>query len=283
MACKSLVNNNETNTGRPHANSIYEAISFYDPSLPARSLRDTTYVNQSLSKFPILSFVNEPMSHFQNASIKPFISTITDVMHERSSVPENISNAYRYCCPFVMRSSNLSLNSLQEISKSLLLPNDGDGIAQLSDDRDPSQPLMNAVFHRLYGIDAPELYSVSFVTINSKTFYRRNGHLSHLALRYFIETFKSAKVYVERTVLAQQVDRHNRPLSSFWFGWQEKPTSDELKLLDHLEQLLRTEPLEIKERVMSQIDPRMASEHQQYFINLNALLVITGFCHVFVK
>jgi len=140
----------------------------------------------------------------------------------------------------------------------------------------------STIFHRLYAVDAPELYSITFINTNGQTFKRRNGHLCHLALRYYISQFSSS--HITRESLAEPLeDRYKRHLSSFWFVWLTPPIPEELQVLDDILTTIVQEPQWVKERLVSTSDPRDASNNQPFFLNLNALLVLAGFCHVFTK
>ena len=78
-------------------------------------------------------------------------------------------------------------------------------------------------------------------------------------------------------------DIYNRPLKEFWFRFSSPQiTEQEKNYINYLELLLSGQP-EICLRLMSPISNTQATTSNYFLISLNALLVVTGFCHVFTK
>lgn len=252
------------------------------------TLREMTYVTITTAAFPLFAFVNEPVSHLCNGVVRQSVLIAADLMEEQFSVPTNIAEAYEHLNPFVSCVNNILLNYLSPpISAAKLVPNDGDGLVEIRIEAQLQDPLSGAVFHRLHAIDAPELCATHFIKVsNNNVFKQKNGHLSHLAVHYYLRTFASATIHKEQCRLGQgtQVtDNYNRQISSFWFMWKRSPSSEELSVLDEIiKSLLGSEP-PVKARIMSNTDPRNATPEEPFLLNLNALLVLSGFCHVFTK
>lgn len=273
--------------GRPTSLSIFEALGEHHIATSEASLRETTYVAITVSKFPMLSFVNEPISHLASPAVRSMIDILSDTMLESGSIPTNIATAYNSLSPYVVDASALSSSSFSPpVSLDLLVPNDGDGIVELS----ASQPnvLDDAVFHRLYSVDAPELYSTSFINVNGNILRRRNGHLSHLALHFYLHSFSKPKgtalIFKENPRFGRTpVDKYLRPLSSFWFAWFQVPSSAELQMLDAITEVLHGQEGSVRSRLMSNFSPRTAETEKPFFLHMNALLVVSGFCYTYAK
>lgn len=247
-----------------------------------------TYVTMTTAAFPLLAFVNEPVSHLCNGVVRQSVLIAADIMEEQFTVPTNIAEAYEPLSPFVTCVDNISLNSLsQPISVKKLVPNDGDGLVEIRNQAQPQDPLAGAVFHRLHAIDAPELHTTHFIKVsNNNIFKRRNGHLSHLAVHYYLRIFESATIHKEQCRFGQALhvtDKYNRQISSFWFLWKRSPSLEELPVLDEIIKSLTGSEPSVKARIMSNTDPRNATPEQPFLLNINALLVLSGFCHVFTK
>lgn len=202
-------------------------------------------------------------------------------------VPESIASAYSILSPYVLDASQLSIQTSLSLAilPQLLVPNDGDGIVQL---RSPHK-LDHAIHHRLFAVDAPELYATSFVHANGVTIKRRNGHLAHLAVHYYMDNFlgtgtASIRTEIPRNGAQQPMDNYQRRISSFWFVWTESPNASELAILDEVSDVLtQLRHREARARVMSMSDPRNATAASPFLLNLNALLVLAGFCHVYTR
>ena len=276
--------------GRPTCTNVFEVLSNNEYlEISEQSLRDAASVAMTVSNFPLLSYVNEPISHLASPTIRPLVQILADTFQESHSVPHNIAEAYYNSSPYVNSASSLTPLSLSNpIPLEMLVPNDGDGIVELT--VQPTQPgaLQNAIYHRLYGIDAPELFCVSFINANGKTLTRRNGHLSHLAVHYYLQQFGRPKgtslICKENPRYGESpVDRYRRPLSVFWIVWYQRPSSDELIVLDEILASLEGEEGVVRSRMISDFHPMDATTNKPFFLNLNALLVLSGFSHVYTK
>ncbi|KXJ15554.1 hypothetical protein AC249_AIPGENE10345 [Exaiptasia diaphana] len=228
----SAQNSSEVVCGRP---TMFDIIANSEQSFFSESaLRETSYVAMAVSKFPLLAFVNEPVSHFTNANVRNTIKILGDSLQESMKVPESIASAYSILSPYVLDASQLCVQTSLSLAlhPQLLVPNDGDGIVQL---RSPHK-LDHAIHHRLFAVDAPELYATSFVNANGVTIKRRNGHLAHLAVHYYMDNFlgngtASIRTEIPRNGAQQPMDNYQHRISSFWFVWIESPNASELAIL----------------------------------------------------
>ena len=275
--------------GRPTTSSIFETLTEGNYLAASEaSLRETTYVAMTMSTFPILSFVNEPISHLANPVVRPLVQIVADRFLECCSIPENIAMAYNNLSPYLTDVSSITEASLSiPVPLDRLVPNDGDGIIELSVECS-TQPLENAVFHRLYAIDAPELFCTTFINAGQKIFKRHNGHLSHLGLHFYLRSFGTpggtASISKENPRFdTTPVDRYQRPLTTFWFAWYGVPTPSELSLLNEIRKVVEGQEQSVQSRLMSSFDPRDARNGRPFLLNLNALLVVSGFCHTYTK
>jgi len=242
----------------------------------------------SMTNFPLLAYVNEPVSHFTSAAVRPIIKMLTDTFHEQCSVTQNISLAQGLRSPYVCRAGDIPRLSAP-LPLHLLVPNDGDGIIELLRNHHHDDPLRGAVFHRMFGIDAPELFCTSFINVNGKIMKRHNGHLSHLAVHYYLGSFASSQ---GTAVVCKEMprygttptDHHGRELSVFWFVWSGRPQENELAKIDEIISILDNSTDAVRGCLMStNINPRQANDEHPFFLNVNALLVLSGFSHVYTK
>lgn len=270
--------------GRPSTVNFIEVLAkTKKPVISEAGLRDSTYVAMAIDKFPILSYVNEPVCHFTSALVRSSINLIEDALQESMVIPETIKQAYSIMTPYVMDASELKLESLSpSIPIEILIPNDGDGFVEL---KSPGQ-LQDAISHRFFAVDAPELYSTHFINTNGQTIKRRNGHLAHLAVHYYQNRFcgteGTGSIRRERPINdCPPTDKYQRQVSSFWFVWLRSPTQMELDIIDEIRQLVRDQ--DARSRMMSSEDPRNATCSSPFFLSLNALLVVSGFCHVYTR
>lgn len=270
--------------GRPTTNSMYEVLANTQNAIFSEAaLRETTYVAMALSKFSLLSFVNEPISHFSSSLVRSSIQLLPDVLQESMNIPPNIGSAYSNISPYVLDVADIKPESLSPmIPIQKIIPNDGDGLVVLQEEHQ----LHDAIFHRLFAVDAPELYCTSFANSDDgHTRKRRNGHLSHLALHFYLNSFAgpnaTGTIRREYPLSDEPKDKYNRPISSFWFVWLFSPNEDELLVIDRIQHLIQNHSASC--RVMSGINPRDATPHNPFLLNLNALLVLSGFCHVYTR
>lgn len=296
--------------GRPPSSSIYEVLGNGDHIEASEpSLRECSFVAMTASAFPLLSYVNEPISHLTNPTVRPLAPMLSDLYHESCSTPQNISMAYEYLSPYVSDASQITRESLSvPLRIDRIFANDGDGLVEIPDndeERDDADgtvgpaeipgehtedgPLKNAVYHRLHAIDAPELFCTTFINYNGNVLKRHNGHLSHLAVHYYLNSFVRPRGTSE---ICKEIPRfgdtpkdiHNRHLSVFWLVWRQRPSIKELVMLDEI--LSSVEDLDntVKGSLMStNINPREADADHPFLLKLNALLVLSGFSHVYTK
>lgn len=272
--------------GRPSSKSLFEVLDQNDQLVVSgTTLRETTYVAMTVSKFPLLSYVNEPLSHFATAGVKTTAQLIADIIQESMRVPTSMSTAYSTLSPYKLDASSVQYQDLSDpVPSTSLVPNDGDGIVILQ----TQNSLNGSHHHRLFAIDAPELFSTSFINANMTVYKQRNGHLSHLALHFYLNRFTEPQgtgdVHIEYPENRDMpTDRYGRWLSSFWFVWSSCPNNDELTVIDAIIQVLQNEEADVKKRIVNMTNPRAAMIHQPFLLNLNALLVLSGFSVVFTK
>ena len=167
-----------------------------------------------------------------------------------------------------------------------MTPNDGDGLV-MNIDIHAENPLKNALFTRLNGIDAPELYTVHFIKTDNlqHVFSKRVGHLSLCALHLFLHVFNADNAElceeIPREGFDLPVDVYDSPLKEFWFKFHTTPLAQAHNFITLLENMLSSKP-ELRKRLMSPFRISTATE-TTFLLSLNALLVVTDFCHVFPK
>ena len=234
------------------------------------------------------------MKHLACSDVRKATCNIPDRIHADCHVPESVSQAYQRWSPYESLASDdgqkpkLS-DTCCTVRDSTVCLNDGDGIV-LNVDWELQEPLQNAVYTRLNGINAPELSAVYFVKTDNLTnvFCKRSGHLSLCAVHFFLKLFVlcgSAELHEEipKVDIRSPIDFYGRPLKEFWFKFSSAPTEQvELSLLSSLESFFPAE-LNACKRRMSPYPASQATTDKPFLMSLNALLVVTGFFHVFTK
>ncbi len=274
----------------PHLLDILDNIKTLSTS--SSTLQDHILLKQTVDNFPLLSYVNEPMSHFLNGDVKIAVANLADRIHLECRAPHNM-HVTALQGAFSSTASNTQSPPLSdEIPYSTVTACDGDGLITNISQSHPD-PLKddNVVYTRLNGIDAPELSTVHFFKTHdlSHVFVKRVGHLSLCAVHFFLRTFTysgSASLCEElpREEYNAPFDYYDRPLKEYWFRFSNPAavTEKERTLLNYFETLVGGKP-ETRERIMSPFSVTEASASKPFVISLNALLVLTGFSHVFTK
>ena len=277
--------------GRPNYSSILDILDGIDElGASSSNLHDQIAVFNSVSKFPLLNYVNEPMSHFVSAEVRSAIVNLPARIHHTCDVPSNIYEAYNNTSPY---RSVVCDDGGPELSKKIcyptVIPCDGDGLV-MNINIDSDKPLENAVFTRLFGIDAPELAAIHFVKTDDlkHVYLKRMGHISLCAVHLFLRLF----VLQGTADLCEEIpaegidlphDYYGRPLREFWFKYTTPPSDEmETRFLEFVEQLVSTQS-ELRKRLMSPFPVCNATTMSPFLLSLNALLVVTGFCHVFTR
>ena len=278
--------------GRPRMSSLLDILdSISELGASASNLQDQVTIYMTVSTFPILLYVNEPMSHFVSSEVRTAIANLADRIHSEGNVPKNLHDAHLSQSPYVlciMSDNGVQPKLSEEIVYSTVTPNDGDGLI-VSIDINEEDPLRKAIFTRLNGIDAPELYTVHFMKTNDlqHVFCKRVGHLSLCAIHLFLRLF----VYTGNGELCEElpkegfsvpIDVYRRPLKEYWFRFLSCPGLQEQNFISSLERMISPKP-ELRKRLMSPFRIAEAKENQPFILSLNALLVLTGFCHVYTK
>ena len=231
------------------------------------------------------------MSHLVNGDVKAAVSKLADFIHSQCKVPDNMHTSFLKMCPYTSTTNTTESPPLSHpIDYSTVIPNDGDGlITNIDTTRSRTNPLHGAVWVRLQGIDAPELSSVHFFKTNnlSHVFMKRIGHLSLCGLHFFLRLFllQGNAVFCEELCDDSEPiePSYKRPLKEYWFKFSSPDiTQEQESFLNYIESLVGGES-QMRERLMSPYPISEASDSNPFLISLNALLVVTGFCHVYTK
>ena len=255
------------------------------------SMMDAMNVHRNLEHFPILAFSNEPVSHLASNTVRKALDTVPDELHRSGEVDEELhtayldQSAYDHSVPQGRAALSLSL----PIDLATVVVNDGDGII-LGVDPSMNTPLDNATYTRLNRIDAPELYAVHYLKNEDtgQVIKQFKGHWSLLGVQFFLDLFVrkgTAQFHYQlpRFGRAEPKDYYGRPLKEYWFKFLRRPSDRELRILDAV--ILNCDGLEADETevLMSSADPRLATPERPFYLSLNALLVLSGHCHVFTR
>lgn len=154
------------------------------------------------------------------------------------------------------------------------------------------KPLESAVFTRLFGIGVPELAAIHYVKTDDlqHVYAKRLGHLQCKPLcsspfpEHVCSLWNSSILWRNSSGgNGHPPDFYGRPLKEFWFKYT-KPPSDKMEatFLEFVEQLVSNQP-ELRKRLMSPFSVHNATAISPFLLSLNALLVVTGFCHVFTR
>lgn len=254
------------------------------------SLVDAISVYRNLQEFPIMAFSNEPVSHLANAEVRKALKTLPDKIHRDCQAGDALHHASANQCAFetsVPARGHLNVSPPIEIKT--VAVNDGDGII-IGVNPNSDTPLQNARYTRLNRVDAPELFAIHYVRNEStnQVLEQFKGHLSLLGLQFFLDLFVrkgTAKFTygLTRAGRSEPKDCYGRPLKEFWFSFTSSPADRELRILDNINRICADLQPEEKLVLMSPFNPRLATEERPFYLNLNALLVISGNCHVFTR
>ena len=261
-----------------------------DVGASSSSMVDAIKVHRNLQQFPIVEFCNEPVSHLTNAEVRDALKTVADQIHREPQAGEELH------FPFVGQSTyetsipergRLSLSP--PINIDTVVVNDGDGLV-LGVNPTSERPLGNATYTRLNRVDAPELFAIHYVRNEDtgKVLEQFKGHWSLLGVQFFLDLFvrkgrAQFSYQLPRDGRREPEDYYGRPLKELWFTFLTMPSDRELTILDAIMQ--NCESLEPEDRLilMSPFNPRLATEERPFYLNLNALLVLSGHCHVFTR
>ena len=169
--------------------------------------------------------------------------------------------------------------------------NDGDGIVTFVDSNAPN-PLQHAKYTRLADIDAPEREGIThFIRAelqSGETFQlsRYIGHYCLLGLTFLLRLFNDGSCGLLHYELPREgfqvlTDPFEREIRQYWIRWQNIPTEKQLHVIDKLASLVEGSGL--RNRFMSNQNPRQASEDEPFLLSINATLVLLGFAFVFTK
>ena len=276
--------------GRPRVASLLHVLDGIEGFTSASNLQDQLLLFQTVCHFPLLMYVNKPLSHLVIGEVRTAVENLTDRIHRQCEVPQNIHHAHIKGSHFSSTVSDTQSPPLSApINYHTVTPNDGDGLVT-NINASQRDPLHGAVHVRFNGIDAPELSAVHFYKTNDldHVFVKRIGHLSLCAVHFFLRLFVlegTAELCEElvREDFEQPDDVYGRPLKEYWFRFPSASvTRNEQNFIDYLVTLVHGKA-EARERFMSPFHISAASSSKPFLISLNALLVITGFCHVFTK
>ena len=79
-----------------------------------------------------------------------------------------------------------------------------------------------------------------------------------------------------------QEDLYGRPIKEFWLRSTAPPTEVEVKFISTLEAFVPAES-EARKQLMSPYAVSQAISDKPFLLSINALMVVTGFCHVFTR
>lgn len=277
--------------GRPRSHSLLDKLDGMDTlGASASCLQDHITIWQTVSNFPLLMYVNEPMNHLTCSEVRTATQYLQDTIHQHCNVPESVFLGYQAWTVYESLASDDGQKPRLSgpIQYSTVCPNDGDGL-MMSTDWDLEDPLEKAVYTRLNAVDAPELSAVHFVKTDDlqHTFCKRMGHLSLCGLHFYLCLF----VYTGCAELCEELpkngmecqeDLYGRPIKEFWLKFNAPPTEREVRFISTLEALVPAES-EARRRLMSPYAVSQAGSDKPFLLSLNALLVVTGFCHVFTR
>ena len=279
--------------GRPKRSSLLEKLDDIEElAVSSSCLQDHVTISQTVSNFPLLAFVNEPMSHLASADVRHVTSFLPDKIHHDCHVPVNVSDAHQRLSPFesFISDDGESPKLSAPIPYHTVCTNDGDGLI-LNIDIDSPDPLKerHVKYVRLNSIDAPERGSIHFVKTDdlSNVYCKRMGHLSLCGIHFFVKLF----AYTGTSDLCEEItkdgysepfDVYDRPLKEFWFRFSSSPNNAEERLIRHLDSLVGIQS-RARRRLMSPFPVSEATNSKPFMLSLNALLVVTGFCHVFTR
>ena len=280
----------EPRRGRPKLPVLLSILDTIENlSMSASALHDHILLSRTIAHFPTLLYVNEPVSHFLDPDVRTAVKHLADRIHLDCRAPENISDVMRES-HYDSSVSHTHRPTLSEpIPHQTVNPCDGDGLVT-NIDFTLENPLRDAVWTRFNGIDAPELSTVHFFKSPDleNVFVKRVGHLSlcglHLFLRMFVQS-GSADLCEEKIdeEYESPVDNYGRPLKEFWFRFMHPEVTEiEMNFLNQLEALVPAQ-VECRQRLMSPFSVTQASTTEPFLLSLNALLVVTGFSHVFTR
>lgn len=118
--------------------------------------------------------------------------------------------------------------------------------------------------------------------------FKAGGHSSLLGMQFFLDLFVrrgSTHFHYKLPQIGklEPKDHFGRPLKEFGFKFLSSPSEHELRILDAIIQ--KCEGLDAQEKavLMSSFDPRLATVGSPFYLSLNALLVLSGNCHVFTR
>ena len=209
-------------------------------------------------------------------------SSLQDALVRNGTIPQSVADAHIINSPYVTSAEQIEECSLEQISTTRVISCDGDGLVILPNEN--AKSVNGGTFIRLYGIDAPELDAISYIKVGDRDYTRRNGHMAHLALTFYLQQFRSAMLCKEipaNGVLP--IDPYEREIGSYWFKWTQCPKDSEMLVIDKVINLVDTSLEATKDRIMSSQDPRVSTEQHPFLLNLNALLVLGGVALVFTR
>ena len=230
------------------------------------------------------------MSHFVCNDVRIAIRHPPAALHHKCDAPGNIHDAHINLRPFrSLVSDEESPPSLGEIRYSIVTPCDGHSLVT-GINLDHREPLENAEYTRFFGINAPDLSSFHFIETNDlqHVFCKQLWHISLCVVNLFLHMFLftgSAKLCEElpREAAPQPRDIYNTALKECWFKFTTPPSQHlEKVFLQSLEELVPPTS-ESQKRLMLPFPASMATATNAFLLSLNALLVVSGFCHVFTK
>ena len=118
-------------------------------------------------------------------------------------------------------------------------------------------------------------------------FCKRMGYLSLCALHFFLSLFEYAGCAelceeLPKDGMECQEDLYGCPIKEFSLRFTTLPKEKEVTFISILEALVPAES-EARKQLMSPYAVSQASSDKPFLLSINALVVVTGFCHVFTR
>ena len=137
--------------GRPRMSSLLDILDgISELGASASNLQDQVTIYMTVSTFPILLYVNEPMSHFVSSEVRTAIANLADRIHSECNVPKDLHDAHLSQSPYVlctMSDNGVEPKLSEEILYSTVTPNARDGLI-VTTDINEENPLGRAIYTR---------------------------------------------------------------------------------------------------------------------------------------
>ena len=116
--------------GRPRSHSLLDKLDGIETlGASASCLQDQVAILQTVSNFPLLMYVNEPMNHLTCSEVHTATQYLQDTIHQHCNVPESVFLGYQAWTVYESLASDDGQKPRLSgpIPYSTVSPNDGDG------------------------------------------------------------------------------------------------------------------------------------------------------------